>query len=173
VLLLTARDSVRDRIQGLDAGADDYLMKPFAFGELAARVRALVRRGAGARPVVLRAGDLVLDPAARSAARSGTPIELTGEGVPLLELFMRHPGEVPSRSRVLEHVWDFAFDPASNVVDQYVGYLRRKIDRPWRRNDLQTCAAPGTCCGFRTTHTRSTRRNAETAETAETRGRGR
>jgi two-component system, OmpR family, response regulator len=143
VLLLTARDSVTDRIGGLDAGADDYLIKPFAFGELAARVRALVRRGAGARPAVLRVGDLVLDPAARTVARAGTVVELTPKEFALLELFMRHPGEVLSRARILEHVWDFAFDPTSNVVDQYVGYLRRKVDRPWGRNDLQTVRGAG------------------------------
>jgi two-component system OmpR family response regulator len=143
VLLLTARDSVADRIGGLDAGADDYLIKPFAFGELAARVRALVRRGAGARPAVLQVGDLALDPAARTVARAGTPVELTAKEFALLELFMRHPGEVLSRGRILEHVWDFAFDPTSNVVDQYVGYLRRKVDRPWGRSDLQTVRGAG------------------------------
>jgi two-component system OmpR family response regulator len=143
VLLLTARDAVADRIRGLDAGADDYLVKPFAFGELAARVRALVRRGESARPVVLANGDLVLDPAARTVTRAGTPVELTATEFALLELFLRHPGEVLSRTRILDNVWDFAFDPASNVVDQYVGYLRRKVDRPWGRHDLQTVRGAG------------------------------
>ena len=143
VLVLTARDSVPDRIRGLDAGADDYLIKPFAFGELAARVRALVRRGAAARPAVLRVGDLALDPATRAASRGGVPIDLTAKEYALLELFMRHPGQVLTRSRILDHVWDIAFDPTSNVVDQYVGYLRRKIDRPWDRNDLQTVRGSG------------------------------
>lgn len=143
VLMLTARDTVEDRIRGLDAGADDYLVKPFALGELAARVRALLRRGASVRPAVLVVGDLVLDPAARTVSRAGVGVELTAKELALLELFMRHPGEVLSRTRILEHVWDFAFDPASNVVDQYVGYLRRKLDRPWGRDDLQTVRGAG------------------------------
>jgi two-component system OmpR family response regulator len=143
VLMLTARDTVEDRIRGLDAGADDYLVKPFALGELAARVRALLRRCASVRPVVLAVGDLVLDPAARTVSRAGVGVELTAKEFALLELFMRHPGEVLSRTRILEHVWDFAFDPASNVVDQYVGYLRRKVDRPWGRDDLQTVRGAG------------------------------
>ncbi|HSV64710.1 MAG TPA: response regulator transcription factor [Mycobacteriales bacterium] len=143
VLMLTARDAVRDRIRGLDAGADDYLVKPFAFGELAARTRALVRRGATARPVVLRVGDLALDPAARTVSRAGSAVDLTAKEFALLELFMRHPGQVLSRTRILEHVWDVYFDPASNVVDQYVAYLRRKVDRPWGRDDLRTVRGVG------------------------------
>lgn len=143
VLMLTARHDVSDRIRGLDAGADDYLTKPFSFGELAARLRALIRRGPAARPAVLLVGDLRLDPATRQAWRADVELELTAKELALLELFMRHPGEVLSRTRILEHVWDFAFDGVSNVVDQYVGYLRRKIDRPFHRRDLQTVRGAG------------------------------
>jgi two-component system, OmpR family, response regulator len=138
VLMLTARDGVTDRIRGLDAGADDYLTKPFAFGELAARLRALVRRGAVERAPVLQVGDLRLDPAARTVSRAGQPIDLTAKEMSLLELLMRHAGEVLSRTQILEHVWDFAYDPNSNVVDQYIAYIRRKVDKPFDRNDIET-----------------------------------
>jgi two-component system OmpR family response regulator len=141
VLLLTARDGVDDRVRGLDAGADDYLVKPFSFAELAARLRALVRRGRAERPVVLEAGDLRLDPVHRQAWRGQT--ELSPKEFALLELFLAHPGAVLTRTRILEHVWDFAYDPASNVVDQYVGYLRRKVDRPFGRADLETVRGAG------------------------------
>lgn len=143
VLILTARDGVTDRIRGLDAGADDYVTKPFAFGELAARLRALVRRGAVERPVVLCVGDLVLDPATRTVTRAGEAVELTAKELSLLELLMRHPGEVLSRTRILEHVWDFAYDPNSNVVDQYIAYLRRKLDKPYGRDDIETVRGAG------------------------------
>jgi len=143
VLMLTARDGVGDRVRGLDAGADDYLTKPFAFAELAARLRALLRRGAGERPTVLEVGDLKLDPAMHTVTRAGVEIELTAKEFALLELLMRHPGQVLTRTRILEHVWDFAFDPVSNVVDQYVAYLRRKIDRPFGREDLETVRGTG------------------------------
>ncbi|WP_275295170.1 response regulator transcription factor [Amycolatopsis sp. La24] len=143
VLMLTARQEVDDRVRGLDAGADDYLMKPFSFAELAARLRALVRRGPGARPPALAVGDLRLDPATREAWRGEVPVSLSGKEFALLELFMRHPGQVLSRTRILEHVWDFAFDGVSNVVDQYVGYLRRKVDRPFGRADLETVRGAG------------------------------
>jgi two-component system OmpR family response regulator len=129
VLMLTARSAVADRIRGLDAGADDYLVKPFAFGELTARLRALVRRGPQERPAVLTVGPLRLDPATRLVDNAGAPVDLTGTEFALLELLMRHPGQVLGRTRILEHVWDVAFDPSSNVVDQYVAYLRRKIGR--------------------------------------------
>jgi len=143
VLMLTARHDVADRVRGLDAGADDYLTKPFSFTELFARVRALIRRGAAERPVVLQVGDLRLDPATRRAWRGGVELTLTAKETALLELFLRHPGEVLSRTRILEHVWDIAFDGVSNVVDQYVGYLRRKVDRPFGREDLETLRGAG------------------------------
>jgi two-component system, OmpR family, response regulator len=143
VLMLTARDDVDDRVRGLDAGADDYLVKPFSFSELLARVRALVRRGAGERPAVLVVDDLELDPAARRVSRDGTEISLTAKEFALLELFMRHPGDVLTRTRILEHVWDFAFDGDSNVVDVYVRYLREKVDRPFRRTSIETVRGAG------------------------------
>jgi two-component system OmpR family response regulator len=143
VLMLTARHDVSDRVRGLDAGADDYLTKPFSFAELSARVRALIRRGAVARPAMLTVGDLRLDPASRRAWRGDVELTLTARETALLELFLRHPGEVLSRTRILEHVWDFSFDGMSNVVDQYVAYLRRKIDRPFGRHDLETLRGAG------------------------------
>jgi len=143
VLMLTARTDVDARIEGLDAGADDYLAKPFNFGELSARIRALVRRGAGERPATLQAGDLVLDPASRRVTRAGLRIELTAKEFALLELLMRHRGDVLSRTHILEHVWDFTYDPTSNVVDQYIGSLRRKLDKPFDRDDVQTVRGAG------------------------------
>ncbi|MDQ1735237.1 MAG: two-component system, OmpR family, response regulator [Pseudonocardiales bacterium] len=143
VLLLTARTELRDRVQGLDSGADDYLAKPFSFSELSARLRALIRRGAPRRPVILRAGNLKLDPATRMAWRADTALELSAKEFALLELFLRHPGEVLTRTRILEHVWDFAYDGVSNVVDQYVAYLRRKIDRPFDLEQLETVRGAG------------------------------
>ena len=143
VLMLTARDAVEDRVRGLDAGADDYLMKPFSFAELAARVRALVRRPPRARPAVLEVGDLRLDPATHRAWRGDNEIELSPKELALLELLMHHPGEVVTRTRILEHVWDFAYDGMSNVVDQYIAYLRKKIDRPFDRADIETVRGVG------------------------------
>ncbi|MGI8879362.1 MAG: response regulator transcription factor [Jatrophihabitans sp.] len=143
VVMVTARTAVLDRVRGLDAGADDYLAKPFAFAELAARLRALIRRGPHPRPAVLVNGDLQLDPAARTVSRAGTDVALTAKEFALLELFMRHPGEVLSRTRIVDHVWDFAFDGTSNVIDQYIGYLRRKIDRPFGHSDLETVRGAG------------------------------
>lgn len=143
VLMLTARDAVEDRVRGLDAGADDYLAKPFSFAELAARVRALIRRGAVERPNELMVADLRLDPAARRAWRGAVEVELSAKEFALLELFLRHPDEVLTRTRILEHVWDFAYDGVSNVVDQYVLYLRRKVDRPFGVEQLETVRGAG------------------------------
>ena len=143
VLMLTARDGVADRVRGLDAGADDYLTKPFALGELMARLRALTRRSLGARPVELRVGDLTLDPAQHEVHRAGHPVSLSPKEFSLLELFMRAPGQVLSRSHIVDHVWDFAYDGGSNVVDVYVRYLRRKIDLPFGRRDLETVRGVG------------------------------
>jgi two-component system OmpR family response regulator len=143
VLMLTARTSVDDRVTGLNAGADDYLVKPFALRELVARLQALLRRGTTSRPTVLECGDLTLDPVSRVVTRAGTELDLTAKEFAVLELFMRHPGEVLTRTRILEHVWDMAFDPSSNIVDQYIGYLRRKIDKPFGREDLTTLRGAG------------------------------
>ena len=143
VIMLTARDAVADRVTGLDAGADDYLTKPFSFSELLARLRALIRRGAHERPATLRSGDLELDPASRRVRRGPTSIDLTPREFALLEFLMRRPGEVQSRSRILEHVWDFAFDGDSNVVDVYIRYLREKIDRPFKRDSIATVRGSG------------------------------
>jgi two-component system OmpR family response regulator len=141
--MLTARDEVGDRVRGLDAGADDYLVKPFSLMELAARLRALTRRDDRTRPVVLSEGDLRLEPATKRAWRAGTELELTPKEFALLELFLRHPGKVLTRSQIIDAVWDFAYDGTSNVVDQYVNYLRRKIDVPFGRSDLQTVRGMG------------------------------
>ncbi len=143
ILMLTARDGVQDRIAGLDAGADDYLTKPFSFDELFARVRALIRRGPSERPPVLTSGDLTMDPATRRVARAGTEVDLTPKEFALLELFLRHPGEALSRTRILEHVWDFAYEGDSNVVDVYVRYLREKLDRPFGRRSIETVRGVG------------------------------
>jgi two-component system OmpR family response regulator len=127
VLMLTARDSVNDRVRGLDAGADDYLVKPHSFAELAARVRALVRRGRAERPAVLSVGNLVLDPATHDVRVDGRPVTVSAKEFALLELFMRQSDRVLSRTEILDHVWDWAYDGTSNVIDVYVRYLRQKI----------------------------------------------
>ena len=143
VLMLTARDAVDDRVSGLDSGADDYLVKPFSFAELLARLRALARRGDGERPAVLVVDDLRLDPATREVTRGSTPIQLTAKEFALLETFMRRAGEVLSRLHLLEHAWDFAYDNRSNIVDVYVRRLRRKIDEPFERSSLETVRGAG------------------------------
>ena len=130
ILMLTARARVGDRIRGLDAGADDYLAKPFDFGELLARVRALIRRGPSERAATLRVGDLMVDPARHLVTVGGTPIELTAREFSVLEYLARHPGELISRTRILDHVWDANYAGSTNIVDVYVGYLRRKLGRP-------------------------------------------
>jgi two-component system OmpR family response regulator len=127
VLMLTARDSITDRVHGLDAGADDYVVKPFSFAELCARVRALIRRGTHQRPAVLQAGSLRLDPASRLVWLGRREVHLSTKEFALLELFLRFPDQVLTRTRLLDHAWDFTFDGTSNVVDQYVAYLRRKL----------------------------------------------
>jgi two-component system OmpR family response regulator len=143
VLLLTARDAVDDRVVGLDAGADDYLVKPFSFSELLARLRALRRRVPAERPVVLQAGDLRLDPAARRAWRGDDELPLSAKEFALLELFMRRPGEALSRVQLLEGAWDMAYESRSNLVDVYVRYLREKIDRPFGRHSIETVRRVG------------------------------
>jgi two-component system OmpR family response regulator len=143
ILMLTARDAIDDRIRGLDAGADDYLVKPFAFGELLARVRALIRRGPKERPTILTAGDLRLDPAAHSAKKDGLEIELSPREFALLEFLMRHPGDVVTRTQMLDHVWDYNYGGLSNVVDVYVGYLRRKLEAVGSRTRIRTVRGVG------------------------------
>ena len=143
ILMLTARDAVEDRIRGLDAGADDYLVKPFAFGELLARVRAMMRRGTPERPTTLQVDGFVLDPATHMVRRGDEPIDLTPKEFALLEFMMRHPDEVLSRTRILEHVWDMNYSGFSNVVDVYVGYLRRKLDLPSGPTFIRTVRGVG------------------------------
>lgn len=143
VLMLTARDAVDDRVNGLDAGADDYLAKPFSFEELLARIRALIRRAPAERPVVLEVGDLRLDRSARRAWRGATELELSPKELSLLELFMRRPGDVLTRSELLDGAWDISFERRSNIVDVYVRYLRDKIDRPFGRTSLETVRGIG------------------------------
>jgi two-component system OmpR family response regulator len=143
VLMLTARTAVHDRIRGLDAGADDYLPKPFALDELLARIRALARRGAVERPTSLAVGDLCLDPATRRVFRGEQEIALSAKEMALLEVFLRRPEQVLTREQLLEHAWDMAFESRSNVVDVYIRYLREKIDRPFARNSLQTVRGIG------------------------------
>jgi len=143
VIMLTARDAIEDRVAGLDEGADDYLTKPFSFAELLARLRALARRGVVERPTVLEVGGLRLDPAARRAWRNGKEVSLSAKEFRLLEVFMRHPGEVLSRYQLLEQAWDYDYENRSNIVDVYVRYLRDKVDRPFGASQLQTVRGAG------------------------------
>jgi two-component system OmpR family response regulator len=143
VLMLTARDAVEDRVTGLDKGADDYLVKPFAFAELLARLRALVRRGELERPTVLEVDDLKLDPATRRVWRGSAEIQLSAKEFAVLETFMRRPDEVLTRDHLLEHAWDFAYENRSNVVDVYIKHLRSKIDEPFGRSSLETIRGAG------------------------------
>ena len=143
VLMLTARESVEDRVAGLDTGADDYLVKPFAFAELLARIRALVRRGDSERPSVLRVDDLRLDPATRRTWRGSNEIHLSAKEFAILETFMRRPDEVLSRLYLLEHAWDFAYENRSNVVDVYIRNLRSKIDEPFGQRSIETVRGAG------------------------------
>jgi two-component system OmpR family response regulator len=143
VLLLTARDAVRDRVGGLDAGADDYLTKPFSFEELLARLRAVARRGPVERPTVLEAGDLRLEPAAHRAWRGDVELELSPREFALLELLMRNAGAALTRVQLLDGAWDMSFESRSNIVDVYMRYLRSKIDRPFGRASIETVRGVG------------------------------
>lgn len=143
VLMLTARGALEDRVSGLDTGADDYLVKPFALDELLARLRALVRRGPVERPSILQAGSLRLDPITHQVWRGDTAIDLSAKKFTLLEIFMRRPGEVLSRLYLLEHAWDYVYENRSNVIDVYIRYLREKIDRPFDADSLQTVRGAG------------------------------
>jgi two-component system OmpR family response regulator len=143
VLMLTARDQISDRIRGLDAGADDYLVKPFDFGELLARLRALIRRGPTERPPVLEVGDLRIDPAARIVTRNGREIELTVREFALLHFLAQRAGSVVSREELLEHVWENAEEGSTNVVDVYVGYLRNKVEKPFKGKIIRTVRGIG------------------------------
>jgi two-component system OmpR family response regulator len=143
VLMLTARDGVDDRILGLDAGADDYLVKPFDFGELVARIRALLRRTPAERPTVLTVGDVELDPGAHHVARQGKPIELTAREFAVLEYLLRRAGQVVTRAELLDHVWDQNYEGSTNIVDVYVGYLRRKVEEPFGEPLIRTVRGAG------------------------------
>lgn len=142
VLILTARTAVGDRVKGLDLGADDYLVKPFAIEEFLARVRALLRRGGLTAPL-LQADDLILDPVTHEVRRAGQKIDLTSKEYALLEYFMRNPNRVLTRSMISEHVWDIHFDTFTNVIDVYVNYLRNKVDRGFKRPLIQTVRGVG------------------------------
>jgi two-component system, OmpR family, response regulator len=143
VLMLTARDAVDDRVRGLDTGADDYLVKPFSFAELSARLRALTRRGPVDRAPVLAVGDLSLDPSTRQVRRGGTEIGLSAREFALLETLMRHPGQVLDRLQLLDHVWDGDYENRSNVIDVYIRYLREKVDRPFGVASIETVRGAG------------------------------
>jgi two-component system, OmpR family, response regulator len=143
VLMLTARDAIEDKIEGLDTGADDYLVKPFAFSELLARLRALARRAPAERPTALQVEDLRLDPATHRAWRGEAELDLTAKEFVLLEVFMRRPGEVLSRVQLLDAAWDIAFESQSNVVDVYIRYLREKVDRPFGKHSIETVRGVG------------------------------
>jgi two-component system OmpR family response regulator len=143
VLMLTARGAVEDRVEGLDAGADDYLTKPFSFAELLARLRALARRAPVERPAIVEVDDLRLDPSTRQVWRGSVEIALSSKEFALLETFMRRPGQVLSRFQLLEHCWDYTYENRSNVVDVYVRYLREKIDRPFDCRSIETVRGAG------------------------------
>jgi two-component system, OmpR family, response regulator len=143
VLMLTARDAVEDRVRGLDTGADDYLTKPFSLAELAARLRAIARRGPIERPPVLEAGGLRLDPATRRVWRGGAEIALSAREFALLETLMRHPGQVLDRLQLLDHAWDGEYENRSNVIDVYIRYLREKVDRPFGADSIETVRGVG------------------------------
>jgi two-component system OmpR family response regulator len=143
VLMLTARGAVEDRIEGLDAGADDYVVKPFAFGELLARLRALLRRGPAERAPEIVVGDVVIDPAAHTVTRAGVRVELSPREFALLEFLARRPGEVLRRTEILDHVWNYDYEGLSNVVDVYIGYLRRKLEKPFHSQVIRAVRGVG------------------------------
>jgi heavy metal response regulator len=143
ILMLTAKDALQDKVQGLDSGADDYLTKPFAFAELLARIRALLRRGKTTSEVSLTAADLMLDPATHKVQRAGKPIELTNKEYALLEYFLRNKGQVLTRALINEHVWGYRFDTGTNIVDVYVNYLRSKIDSGFDKKLIHTVRGVG------------------------------
>jgi two-component system OmpR family response regulator len=143
ILMLTARDSVADRVAGLDRGADDYLTKPFSYAELLARLRALVRRGRPERPTQLEAAGLRLDPATRRVWRGDDEIALSAKEFALLETLMRRPGQILSRFELLEHAWNYEYENRSNVVDSYIRFLRRKIDKPFGTDSIETVRGAG------------------------------
>ena len=143
ILMLTAKDGELDQAEALDTGADDYVTKPFSYMVLVARLRALIRRGAGERPAVLEAGDLRFDPGARRTWRAEIQIDLTAREMALLEFLMRNKGEVVSKREILEHVWDYDFEGDPNIVEVYVGHLRNKLDRPFGRTALETVRGAG------------------------------
>ena len=143
ILMLTARDGVAARVVGLDAGADDYMPKPFAIAELSARLRALIRRGHGERPTILHVDDLSLDPASREVHRGGVLVELTPKEFSLLEILMRHKGDVVTRTAIIEHAWEWTYDGGSNVVDVHVRSLRAKVDHPFGTRSITTCRGVG------------------------------
>jgi two-component system, OmpR family, response regulator len=143
ILMLTARDGEQDEVRALDAGADDYLTKPFSYAVLLARLRALLRRGARERPAVLAVGDLTLDPASRRVARAGVEVTLTARELSVLEYLMRRSGDVVPKREILDHVWDYDFDGDQNIVEVYVGHLRNKLDRPFARRSIETLRGVG------------------------------
>ncbi len=145
IVMLTAKDSSGDQVEALDAGADDYVTKPFSFDVLLARLRSVLRRGAKERPTALTAGDLVLDPASRTASRAGTPLDLTARELSLLEFLMRRKGDVVTKSQIIGNVWDFGFEGDPNIVEVYIARLRRKIDRPFGRDTIKTLRGSGYC----------------------------
>ena len=143
IICVTARDKVQDRVAGLELGADDYLVKPFHFSELLARLHALERRSPKMAPLEVRCGDLVLDPAARTVTRAGRPIELTPKEFSLLEYLMRRAGTVVTRTAIIENIWDMNFDSLTNIVDVFINRLRAKVDRPFEKHLIQTVRGVG------------------------------
>jgi two-component system OmpR family response regulator len=143
IVMLTAKDAEWEQVQGLDTGADDYVLKPFSFQVLLARLRSLLRRGVTERPAMLSVGDLVLDPASRQATRDGRPLPLTAREMALLEFLMRRAGDVVTKAQILGNVWDFSFEGDPNIVEVYIARLRRKIDKPFGREDIETLRGSG------------------------------